>query len=175
MPPSMTSPGRPAFRWYAIWLMFEPILPSSASTFASSTVSTEGRRRGGRGTSSSTARHMAEGDRPVASIFAMIAAFWAGVQLTAIRAVTFRFWLPLLVMTCSCIRGVRLRRGFGVTGIQSARLAVGQGRVGRPPPPGGGGGRGGAGGRGGGGGAHQAPAGGWGGGGRRRPPPGRVH
>src|ERR1039457_7209293 len=101
---------------------------SSDSTFASSTVSTEGRRRGGRGTSSSTARHMAEGDRPVASIFAMIAAFWAGVQLTAIRAVTFRFWLPLLVMTCSCIRGVRLRRGLGVTGIQSARLAGGQGR-----------------------------------------------
>src|ERR1039457_2452831 len=95
------------------WLRFDPDFPSSARIAHRASASFPfalryafmalslmlGRRRGGRGTSSSTARHMAEGDRPVASIFSMIAAFWAGVQLTAIRAVTFRFWLPLLVMT----------------------------------------------------------------------------
>src|ERR1019366_7236367 len=107
--------------------MFEPILPSSASTFASKTVSTDGRRRGGKGSSSRSARHMAEGDRPVASIFAMIAAFWAGVQLTAIRAVTFRFWLPLVLMSGSF---GRIQSAYGWSGVQG-RNAAGAGPRGK--------------------------------------------
>src|ERR1019366_8809427 len=104
-----------AFCW-----MFEPILPSSARAFASSTVSTEGRRRGGRGTSSSTARHMAEGDRPVASTFSMIAAFWAGVQLMAMRAVTLRFWLPLVLISGSF---GRIQPAYGWSGVQGRNAA----------------------------------------------------
>src|SRR5271166_4179233 len=109
--------------------MFEPILPSSASTFASSCVSTEGRRRAGRGTSSRTARHMAEGDSPVASIFFMISAFCAGVQLIAIRAVVLRFWLPLRPVFMAVASGGRIPSARWGRGTGAARRrVVGQGR-----------------------------------------------
>src|ERR1700732_1854155 len=41
------------------------------------------------------ARQMALGERPAALAFSTMMAFWAGVQLTGIRAVVRRFWLPL--------------------------------------------------------------------------------
>src|ERR1035437_5567871 len=68
-----------------------------------------GLRWRGRGASSIMARHMAEGDSPTSPARATILAFCSGVQLTAIRAVVLRFWLPLPLMMR--IQSARLGRG----------------------------------------------------------------
>src|SRR5271165_2584369 len=72
---------------------------------------------------------MALGESSKALAFSIIAAFWAGVQLIAIRAVVLRFWLPLRPVFMAVASGGRIpsaRWGRG-TGAARRRI-VGQGR-----------------------------------------------
>src|ERR1019366_9196065 len=66
------------------------------------------------------ARHMAEGDSPTSPARATILAFCSGVQLTAIRAVVLRFWLPLVLMGGSC---GRIQPAYGWSGVQGRNAA----------------------------------------------------
>jgi len=82
------------------------------------------------GASSILARQMALGESPASLDFSTMIAFSAGVQLTAIRAVVRRFWLPLrpvfftAVASGGRIQSARVGRG---TGAARCRFA-GQGR-----------------------------------------------